>query len=100
MDGYKVTIPVPEGVPNGVKETLIQEATDMYGGVSITEGRGTYVRDDGSIDDEAVTYVSVCMDVRRDSAEWWAKNAAKTVRENSDEECVMWEITEVSYGFE
>lgn len=91
----QATIMLPTGIDSKVKSAVLKRAADEFGGFTITETNGGWVNPNGELITEPVNKVEVA-----GAGETWAKSTAQWVAKKTDETEVMWQVTEVSTGFE
>lgn len=91
----QATIMLPTGIDSKVINAVLKRASDEFGGFTVTTCDGGWVNPDGELITEPVKKVEVA-----GAGETWAKSTAQWVAKKTDETEVMWQVSNVSTGFE
>jgi len=91
----QATIYLPKGIDEKVLNAVLKRSADEFGGFTTTDGNGGWVSPNGELVREPVTLVHVA-----GAGETWAKSTAQWVAKKTDETEVMWQVSEMTTGFE
>jgi hypothetical protein len=91
-----IVIPTSHPESYGVIESVKSTLADEFGGVSVYEGAGEWISEDGKVSEDHVRIVVTEPDDRDGhSVEYIVKNEAEWVKESLDEEAVLVEFEDV-----
>lgn len=97
----KVVLTLPVTIPDAVRETVLSRLADQFGGFTLTESRGGWVNPDGELITERVVQAEAIRTAEdQPDARAVAQSTARWVQAKTDEETVMWEVTQTTAGFE
>jgi len=91
----QATIMLPTGIDSKVINAVLKRASAEFWGFTVTTAEAGWVNPDGELITEPVKRVEV-----EGAGETWAKSTAQWVAKKIDETDVMWQVSEVSTGFE
>lgn len=91
----KASIYLPNAVDERVRTTILKRAADEYGGFTIHQTNGGWVDDDGNLIEEPVEIIEI-----QGANETFAQSTAQWAADKTDEDCILWEVTENKHGFE
>jgi len=86
---------LPTGIDSKVINAVRKRASAEFWGFTVTTAEAGWVNPDGELITEPVKKVEV-----EGAGETWAKSTAQWVAKKIDETEVMWQVSEVSTGFE
>lgn len=99
MNKVSIFVPLTKADAQMVVEFLVASFTKEFGGASVYELAGSYLREDnGLIDSERVARVDVLVS-NADEAVLVAKQRGAQVKAKLDEECVLVEVAPVNAMF-
>lgn len=96
-DANRGRLYLPEEIDKDVKRTVKNHLAETYGGYTVIEGRGGWINESKELIQEDVQVLEVCSD---DLTKGNMEGIANWVAKHTNQDCVMWDISQIEMGFE